>query len=83
MKITKVHVSAIAISIALVGICLNLIVTIPSTRHAILNSGTFERNDKAFERKVLLENCLANIGNVLLIIGTIGQIASVFMKSNR
>jgi hypothetical protein len=68
--VISISLSAVGISIALVGICINLIITRPYVGAA------YCMKEDIVKRKVRW----ANVGNTLLVIGTVLQLASLLLK---
>jgi len=68
--VCSISLSAVGISIALIGICINLIFTIPYVGAA------YCMNEKVVKRKTRW----AKVGNVLLVSGTVCQLISLFLK---
>jgi hypothetical protein len=65
-----IPLSAVGISVALIGICINLIFTIPYVGAACC------MKEEVVKRKTRW----ANVGNTLLVVGTVCQLASLFLK---
>lgn len=76
--ICGISLSALSVFVALVGLCMNLLVTTPFTKHMVIDGGSF--SDKFSEKKAQIFKVLANVGNTLLVIGTVGQLVSLFLK---
>lgn len=68
-----IPLSALGISIALVGLCITLPLTKPYIGVACYGA---ENKEKLYRRKTLW----ANIGNCLLVLGTGVQLISLFIK---
>lgn len=71
--ICGISISGLGISIALIGICINLVFTKPYTGTSYYSDDT---PNSILKRKIIW----ANVGNILIVLGTAAQLLSLVIK---